>query len=692
MNLRDIKTLRGIVGELKKYLDLHIEEDKKFISQIKKYKFLGDSITNLELRFDKIHKTIRKDLEKAYALSMESEKLIQQGKPSAKEINKIFPYLLSFDKLIFHSKKMFQIKFGLKSEYDYLTEFLDETEKKGFDQNLLNLIKARIMSLHKASSDERFMQIQMLKAKLSDKVISYFKVKRGLINFNRPKIREVIHIGSARVYLEIYFDKDLTDKQIGNLLESYINILSNELEASLRKNPSPVLAKIKSRVEQKARLLEDKNLKTIEELWLYQLKNMFVEILSKNQDLILTPSFRYQVMIKKDMGLTAFCDGNSRIDHYLFGIEISTLMIYYLISENFYEAFPASLFFQLKGTVSKKIAQDTKMAAYNYDAITISLSRIYQVTQNYRTFSLYSVYSHETEHAFDKKYLFKLNRLRPLLNNLIMESGFYKDHKTLNLSSGLLALSGFYLTCRQEAPTQFREFIVNHEAQLQQNEFYSLINPIPALGSRNILQDMNNIIKELENKSKSEKIIISGNYDITGLGYQFSHFMNMIIFFADCKAKNVDLVILDRNSLNKLLAIFPDSAPILTGHTGMKNIQEGTPEWFLLNSVKQGTNNQFIEILKRNNIPRLSLNDIPALLHNNIPFYIFRPSVNIMKLTLEKIQKSNEITYFEMYEKACNILNIPEADKLLSVNRVREFAEKLYQANALLTRKAGFHS
>ena len=245
--------------------------------------------------------------------------------------------------------------------------------------------------------------------------------------------------------------------------------------------------------------------------------------------------------------------------------------------------------------------------------------------------------------------------------------------------------------CRQEAPPQFREFLVNHEAELEKNKAYSLINPIFTLGNRNLIQEVNEVIMGLMNKSKSEEIISKRHYEFGGLGYPLSHFMNMVIFFADCKRNNVNLTILDTNSLNKLIMIFPDATQILTGHTKIKEFPEGTPEWFLLNSIKEGTTNQFLEILRTNKIPRYSLNDIPQLIHHNIPFYIFRPSVDAMKVTLRKIQHSDEVTYFDLYTKSCDLLKIPESDRLLSIRRIKGFIEHVYRANAILAKESKFH-
>jgi len=643
----------------------------------------------LEVHFNKIHMAIEKDLNKAYELSTQ---IITQKGHSGKEINKIFPFLLSFDQLIFQSKKQFKIKFGLKSEFDLLTEFLNKTQDQGFDTNILNLIKRRLMSLEKASFNQRFAQIGILKHLLSEKVKGYFKVKRKLVDFNRPKINEVVKIGSSKVFLEIFFDKDISNKEIANLLESHLNIMSITLDKTLRQSLDRVLAGIKQRIDTKARFLQNKNLTTIQKIWLDELKDMLIAMLKQNRDLMLTPNFRYQVKITKNTGGGAMCMGLSRVDHYLLGLNISTLIIFYLTCENFYHSIPAALFAWFAAKIPEKIEQTKKMPGFNYYAVDKALNRIQEMTQSYRTWSLYSTFCHETEHAFDRKFLSKLAQLQPLLTHLIRESGFYKNHKTLNLSPGLMALCGFFRICRTEAPSQFREFIVNHKNNVRQNEFYSLVNPIPALGSRNLVQDMNKVLRECENESKSDERILHKGYDIEGFGYAFSHFMNMIIFLADCKKRNLKLVMLESHALNKMFTLFREAMPILTGHTGINKIKQGSPEWFLLHSVIRGTNNQFAEILRRNNIGILTLADIPSVLQQNVPFHIFKPPVRIMKITLRKIQKSDEITYFRMYEQACNILGIPENERLLSIEKFKEFAEKLYQANAILAKKSGFHS
>jgi prepilin-type processing-associated H-X9-DG protein len=683
MDLRDIKTLKGIINELQGYLERHIEADNELFSKLKDLVFLRKDATELEQKFDKIHKTIKADLEKAFAMAQESEKRIQEGKLSAREINLIFPYLLSYERLLYQSKKGLIIQFGLKSEYDLLSDFLHETEKKGFDKTVLELIKAHISYYHEMSINERMVTVQRMKERLSEKVKTHFKIKRKMIIFNRPEINDIIAIGHARVHLNIYFDKDLTDKDIGESLENYINALSASAESYLAQNHNPEIARISFIIEQKARHLADRNLKDIEELWLHQLKIMFTDILSKNQDLIITPSFQYQVRIKKNEGNIAYCDGHSRIDHYLFGLEIGTLICSYLICDNFYEAIPKSIFSSLQGLVARQIADVKGSVAKFYGPISMTLQRMEQAIQYYRTLSLYSIYAHETEHAIDRKYLFKLDKLRPLLEHMIMKSEFYKEHETLNLGSGLLNLMIFYLSCRQEAPTQIREFIVNHEDNIGKNRAYSLINPIPALAGKNLIQDMNNIIKKLENNS---------DIDVSGFEYGFSHLINMTIFFADCLKNKIDLVMLDNKSMSKLTSIFPKAAPMMNGFSRMNNIGEGTPEWFLLKSVREGTDNQFIEILKRNNIPRFSIGKIHLLIHNNIEFYVFRPPVSVMKTTLAKIQKSDEVTYFDMYENACNTLKIPESDRLLSVKRIKDLAEKLSEANDILIKRAGFHS
>lgn len=659
-----LKTIKGVAGELIKYLHKHIQEDQAFFEEIKKID--KTKAEQLEAAFTRIHQKIQNDLDKALALS-------DNAKQSPKDINKIFPYLLSFQKLIFQQKT----NLG-KSEYEYLNELV---AKEG---PLHAIARKRMLVLYALSTDKRVIRIDLLMDKLSGIVRSHFKLKRNLINLRRPKVNEKFKIGHNNVHLEIYFDKDLSDRAIGNLLENYLNILPRVMETS----DSPSVQKIKQRVEKKLITLQDQSLKTIEELWLYQLKRMFKDILEKNQDLILTPSFKYQVKIGPDHGAVAYCDGLTTIDNYLIGIEISTLIVTYLLGETFYDAFPASFFFQLKNAIASPLQKDQAVAAYSKDPLSVAITRIAIATQNYRTWSLYSVFAHETEHAFDRRFLFKKNKLKPLLYYLASSSGFYDKHKVIGANQSMIALTEFYLMIRAEAPTQFREFIVNHEATLEQNQTYSLVNPIPALASRNILNEMNAIIRKLENEGKNlnEKKI-----DISDLGYQFSHVMNMIIFFADCKRRNYDLVLLDSKSFKRFAELFPKLTPTLAGMAGLQNIEQGSPEWFLFDTIKNGTTEGFKQILARNGIPRLSLNDIASLIGNNIEFYMFKPPVPIMKQTLKKIEITDEMQYFELYKKACNDLGIPDEERLLSIKNIRAFAENMYEANAKLAKEKGFH-
>ena len=237
-------------------------------------------------------------------------------------------------------------------------------------------------------------------------------------------------------------------------------------------------------------------------------------------------------------------------------------------------------------------------------------------------------------------------------------------------------------------PPQFREFIVRHEALAEKDQAYSLINPFPAKFNRKLFQEINSYIRWLVSFPPHRELKPAVEFNLKALEYLVGHMINMTIFCADCKLKKVDLVMLDDNAMYKLAALFPKANSILHGFSGVQDIPPGSPEWFLIDSLRRGTGEYFINILKKNKIPRYGVDDFARLVHHNIPFYMFRPPFSVMKETLSKIEKSNEITYYQMYARACDVLGIQ--DRVISPHQIREVAEKLYQANAILQKKAGF--
>lgn len=200
---------------------------------------------------------------------------------------------------------------------------------------------------------------------------------------------------------------------------------------------------------------------------------------------------------------------------------------------------------------------------------------------------------------------------------------------------------------------------------------------------------MNSIITELTKTPNDEHS--SRQHYVSDLGYAFSHFIYMIIFLADCKRKNDPVIIIDEQSKNQLMKVFPIGAPVLAGYSGFRNMPEGTPDWFLINSIKSGTTKGFTETLIKNNINIHSLDDVSRLIQNNTPFYIFRPSLEMIYTTFQKIRKTDEITFFRIYEQACNTLGIAEENRIISINKIKELSLKDYAANEALIKKAGFH-
>jgi hypothetical protein len=72
-------------------------------------------------------------------------------------------------------------------------------------------------------------------------------------------------------------------------------------------------------------------------------------------------------------------------------------------------------------------------------------------------------------------------------------------------------------------------------------------------------------------------------------------------------------------------------------------------------------------------------------------FYFFRPNIEIMKSTLQKIEKTNELQYFDIYENACRILRISEDNIIISPKKIKEFVEVVYKAEEELIKSNGFH-
>ncbi|MBS3166110.1 hypothetical protein J4444_03220 [Candidatus Woesearchaeota archaeon] len=415
MSSNDLRLLKGIITELSRYLEQHIQEDEEFFVQLQQFPFYK-KIKIIPTYFRKIHKTAKADLEKAHALCEKGEQEILTNISEARRINEIIPRINSF--------------YGeLNKEHQFLMSLLGDLEKEG-NINLLVLIKQRIISSEKMFQNERFKQIKYLQLKIHAKVRPLFKIKGGLISFNRPKIKEVVQIGDALVYLEIYFDKDLSDKIISNLFQSYTTILLDEVNKELHKKVSPYSTRIKFNIIKNANFLKENNLRTIEQFLLLQLRDMIVTLLEKNKDLILTPRFRYQITITKDYGSLVACDANSLADQYLFLLEISSLIVSYLISENVYDEVTDSVFY------------------YSFSLA----SKIPVHSLRYHTWSLYSTFAHETQHAFAQNMNQRRLKLLPLLQSLIWESEFYKNHKTLNLAGQLFGLIEFYFRCRIESP------------------------------------------------------------------------------------------------------------------------------------------------------------------------------------------------------------------------------------------------
>jgi hypothetical protein len=672
VNSRDIITIKGIIQRL---LDVfenhHIMMDLKFTKKLERTLSKNEWV-KLAIHINKIHKKVKKDLNKGFVLCEIAEAKIKKGRDPAKEMGKILPYINSFYQDLFGSNKDKKIKFGPKSENDYLLDLLYSLEK---NSDSYVLIKQWIAASAQMTQGIGQTKINELFDKLKGKVIGQAKFKRGLISLNSPKLQETVEIDKLhKIHIEIFFDKDVRPGMVKELLEDALNIISQNMD----QYPN----RLKLRLEKRRKELEKITVSDLQKIWIEQLKKLVVEIFKNNKDLLLTPVIKYQIRIGPPKGGNAYCDSRSLIDNYLIGIEISLLITAYLLLDNFFESAPldnllalANTFTSNKTIIPKSVNIDSK------DVLTARLSAIAKQARPYRTLSLFLILTHETEHAFDREYLFKQNKVITILNYILKKFAFYKYHKTANVGIELMELASFYFTCRQEATAQFREFIAKSEANK-----YHVVNPIPAVITDSFNKLLNEVLTEISNRPK--ELVSPGGYGYSGFGYMFGFMMALIIFLADCLKKNVKLIIVEDSGAVKLVKVFPKLARLFQGYSSLEKIKEGSPEWMFLQALGSGTDNRLLDILRRNKIHVERIQNVGKMLERNIPFYFFRPPMKIMLSTLKKIEKTDETTFFDLYEKSCNILGIK--DRLMSPRGLNSFTENLFKAKQLLVKEAGF--
>ncbi len=688
MGVQDILTIRGILQRQLQFLEQHILEDREFITQLKAVAFLPPYAKRIKEQAEAIHQKIKNDLVLGITLSHKSEEKVKSGRISGQEIAKLFPYVRSFYQHLTWPRQDSILPFRNKSEVEFLTEIVSEMEKAGINENSLMIIRKRISKLESYGVDKQYRAIYGFEFNLEKKVVGAFHAKKGLISLFRPSIKEAIPIDEDHsVYLDIFFDLKLSRKIVASLLEDYINIMRRVIDFNVKSGSADIINRFKTSLEKRVVELEKKSVTTLEEEWLQELKQAVISLFQQNPSLFLTSRIHYQLKIMHDEHNpgNAYCDHRSLIDHYMVGLDVSGIILFYLFGKDFFQEITSDIFNWLSSTIplvkNNKVIFPVTTPGYA-DSLQIAMGRLRDGMSPYRTHSIYTILAHETEHAFDRNYLFRQNRLWNVINYLIRSANLERIHNTVNVGAELQALGSFYLFCRSEAVTQLKEMIVRGR------NGYKILAPLRVLKGKNILEFLEAILRELQRRYK-EQNVVSDNFNISGFGYAFGHMMSLTIFLADCKKKSVKLIILDEFSMEKLKSKFPRAVPALGGYSDYITVEEGTPEWFLLESLREGTDERLREILKQNRIKTRSINDVDKLIDHNIPFYIFKPSIAIMGETLRKIEKCDDIMFFDLYQRSCDILGIKST--VLNPKAIQEFAEKLYEARAIVQREAGFH-
>jgi RecG-like helicase len=121
------------------------------------------------------------------------------------------------------------------------------------------------------------------------------------------------------------------------------------------------------------------------------------------------------------------------------------------------------------------------------------------------------------------------------------------------------------------------------------------------------------------------------------------------------------------------------------------NILDKTKEEYsIIEELNVGKKDKFMEYLYKKRIRAYWLEDLQEFITKEKQVYIIRPPIDLMRQTMQKIQRTTELTYFEFYIKSCDLLGLSETVRVLSPNEFRNLAEKIMHAREVIRKKNGF--
>ena len=670
MNSRDIRTLKGVISELQRYLEHHIERDQSFLLTLRTNRFLEREVNRLDVNLRVVHEKMRNELREAAGIVERLEDNQDSHDEMFELARRAIHGAQTMERHIMNPGGFF-IRSGMKSEGDHLDRFYHRIRKQGFGTDILNRIKEHQQYLRNFFSDRRIMEIQSYEAKIQRKdPSSFLGAIKEHITFNRPKIEERIRVGKGTVLLRIHFDKRLDEKRIEQMINDYADGIYGVMERYWKEHFSRKADIFRSRIQKKMDLMQKRGARGVEKDMLRKLRDVCVDILARNQDLILTPTFTYQLEVSYlQDGILACCKAASMIDHYLLGINIDDIITHYLICEDFDESIPDEVHRIMKQHAIRKHAMN--------DRTRRAQSRMQEMgnetppAASQQGQSIRGILAHETQHAFDRGYLERYRRITPLLTYMIHHAGVDRDHKSLELGTGHMDIASFYLACRREAPTVFRELVpdsINPEETTYQH-----LEPLSIKGYQYTMRYVNELFRAISRRKRQPS-------SLTRLEYSIAHLINLTIFIADCSRNGKDLVFIDQEGMQKIHKIFPEASHILEGYSNIGEPEQGSTDWFFIEALRHGGEGMR-KVLRENAIPWYHIPDFKRLIRNDRPIYIFRDHVDIMRKTLDRIEHSYEVTYFDMYERSSQGLGIPDRDRLLPFKGIKRVLRSLSEEN-----------
>ncbi len=680
MDSRDAKTLKGLVSEYIKAYQENLALDEKLVSDLRTYLVISSERERLQKNLQEVNGAIYAALTEAWESALPCEQLIIQKKPIGHKISQALASLDTADTLIRRQRRKNTPGIGPNGLVGYLVEFLEEIEKKA-DPHAIDLVKARILRiLDRAQS--RANDLAILKHKLTVRVSAPIRLKLGLLSIRKPKIRHTFTVDGSAVYLDIFFDNHLTNRGMQQRIENLFSRILDLVDSIDVHATNPYVIKLRMLMHRKLHQFREMSLQELGAFWLNQLKELFVTLITKNKDLIQTRSVRIQLKVMDNTGHIAYCRGETTLDHYLLVLDLSALIVYSLVTETFHDEISQQALGWFRGSLLHANPVITPKTQFASDPLYIFFYNLLQDSVPYGSVSLYNTFAHELQHAIDRKNIDRMNKISMLFIELMQESRFYENHRSLNLGSELISLMEFIDHCRTEAPTQLREFIVKGKSD------FSSMTPIPLDLKRDLIDRTNFLISNLGARHDDRSMIRREFISIQKLTYSVSHGMNMCILLSDFHQRSQDAIILTAENMQKLGNRFPMfhqliGAPLLT-----QPAAASTPEWLLARAMQQGNTLYIKKALVDNNIMPVTAEQVTDFVHKNSTLFLFRPSSTTMQTTLAKIEASSAITYYQMYQKACDVLKMK--DRFMTPLMIKSFAEKFYEAAQKANMRSGF--